>query len=139
MADNIETNPGTGGAVVPEVVPTRAGGGGGKAFRVTHDRQASPYKDARDTAAELLSALTIEPSKEAEPAPIAAEKIKPIESANRRDATPEILADIQASNAAQSAMAQAMRGVEAQLRAALIAQDMDEDEAIALVLILAEA
>lgn len=36
-------------------------------------------------------------------------------------------------------MAQALRGVEAQLRAAIAAQDMDEDEAIALVLILAEA
>lgn len=127
---------GAGAAVTPEPIPLKAGGGGGKAFRVTNDRQASPYKDARDTAAELLSALTIEPSKEAD-APEVVEAPKPVKA--RRDATPEILADIQASNAAQSAMAQAMRGVEAQLRAALIAQDMDEDEAIALVLILAEA
>jgi hypothetical protein len=36
-------------------------------------------------------------------------------------------------------MAEALRGVEVQLRAAIAAQNMDEDEAIALVLILAEA
>ena len=36
-------------------------------------------------------------------------------------------------------MADALRGVEAQLRAAIAAQEMDEDEAIALILIFAEA
>ena len=135
----------------PEPIPTRAGGGGGKAFRVKSNRQASPYRDTVETAAELaaratiesvdaaLSAATLEaadsdivgdippPSEARKPASRKAER-----SQGRRD----IFSD---TEAAQTVMAQALRGVEAQLRAAIAAQDIDEDEAIALVLILAEA
>lgn len=58
--------------------------------------------------------------------------------AERRDNTPDILADISAQAAAASVMGDAIRAVESQLRAAIEAKEMDEDEAVALILILAE-
>lgn len=136
------------GPATPEPIPTRAGGGGGKAFRVKSNRQASLYRDTRSTAAELaeratlesvdaaLSAATLEAAGSVDiPPPSEARKPAPRKADRLRD----ILADTAAARVAQGAMAQAIRGVEAQLRAAIAAQNMDEDEAIALVLILAEA
>lgn len=125
----------------PEVVTTRAGGGG-PAFRPLSRRHASPYRDTVETAAELVSRATLEagssdisadippPSEARKPAPRKAE---------RPDRLRDILADTEAAAAAQGIMADALRGVEAQLRAAIAAQEMDEDEAIALILIFAEA
>lgn len=125
----------------PEVVTTRAGGGG-PAFRPLSRRHASPYRDTVETAAELVSRATLE----AERSDISADIPPPSEArkpaprkAERPDRLRDILADTEAANAAQTVMAQALRGVEAQLRAAIAAQEMDEDEAIALILIFAEA
>lgn len=129
---------GAGGATVdpPEVIPTRAGGGGGTAFRPKSKRHASPYKDTRETAGELQTRVTLE-AEESESVEAVPEAPKP--APKRPDRLREVLADTEAAAAAQGIMADAMRGVEAQLRAAIAAQEMDEDEAIALVLILAEA
>jgi hypothetical protein len=136
---------GAGGATVdpPEVIPTRAGGGGGKAFRPKSNRHASPYRDLRETADELLSRDTLELSESADisadiPAPAEAQKPAP-RKAQRADRSPDILADIAAQAAAASVMGDAIRAVESQLRAAIEAKEMDEDEAVALILILAEA
>lgn len=123
----------------PEPIPTRAGGGGGKAFRVKSNRQASPYRDTAETAAELTARVTLE-AEESETVEAAPEAPKPEPKRPQRpDRLREVLADTEAAAAAQGIMADALRGVEAQLRAAIAAQEMDEDEAIALVLILAEA
>lgn len=124
----------------PEVVTTRAGGG--PAFRPLSRRHASPYRDTVETAAELVSRATLE----AERSDISADIPPPSEArkpaprkAERPDRLRDILADTEAAAAAQGIMADALRGVEAQLRAAIAAQEMDEDEAIALILIFAEA
>lgn len=124
------------GAGGEAVQPTKAGGGGGKAFRVKDKRQASPYQDTRETAAELAASVTLEAeeSETVEAFPKPAPK-----RTQRPDRLREVLADTEAAQVAQGIMADALRGVEAQLRAAIAAQEMDEDEAIALVLILAEA
>lgn len=129
---------GAGGATVdpPEVIPTRAGGGGGPAFRPKSKRHASPYKDTQETAGELQTRVTLD-VEESETVEAVPEAPKP--SPKRPDRLREVLADTEAAAAAQGIMADALRGVEAQLRAAIAAQEMDEDEAIALVLILAEA
>ena len=129
---------GAGGATVdpPEVIPTRAGGGGGTAFRPKSKRHASPYKDTQETAGELQTRVTLE-ADESETVEAVPEAPKP--APKRPDRLREVLADTEAAAAAQGIMADALRGVEAQLRAAIAAQEMDEDEAIALVLILAEA
>lgn len=132
---------GAGGATVepPEVVPTRAGGGGGPAFRPKSKRHASPYRDTQETAGELQTRVTLE-AEESETVEAAPEAPKPAPKRPQRpDRLREVLADTEAAQAAQGIMADALRGVEAQLRAAIAAQEMDEDEAIALVLILAEA
>ena len=135
---------GAGGATVepPEVTPTRAGGGGGPAFRPLSKRHASPYRDTAETAAELETRVTLD----AEESDVSADIPPPSEprksaprKAERPDRLRDIIADTEAASAAQGIMADALRGVEAQLRAAIAAQEMDEDEAIALVLILAEA
>lgn len=129
---------GAGGATVdpPEVIPTRAGGGGGPAFRPKSKRHASPHKDTQETAGELQTRVTLD-VEESETVEAVPEAPKP--SPKRPDRLREVLADTEAAAAAQGIMADALRGVESQLRAAIAAQDMDEDEAIALVLILAEA
>ena len=129
---------GAGGATVdpPEVIPARAGGGGGPAFRPKSKRHASPYRDTAETAAELTARVTLE-ADESEAVEAAPEAPKP--APKRPERLREVLADTEAAAAAQGIMADALRGVEAQLRAAIAAQEMDEDEAIALVLILAEA
>ena len=129
---------GAGGATVepPEVIPTRAGGGGGTAFRPKSKRHASPYKDTQETAGELQTRVTLD-VEESETVEAVPEAPKP--APKRPDRLREVLADTEAAAAAQGIMADALRGVEAQLRAAIAAQEIDEDEAIALVLILAEA
>lgn len=132
---------GAGGATVdpPEVTPTRAGGGGGPAFRPKSKRHASPYRDTAETAAELTARVTLE-AEESETVEAVPEAPKPAPKRPQRpDRLREVLADTEAAAAAQGIMADALRGVEAQLRAAIAAQEMDEEEAIALVLILAEA
>jgi hypothetical protein len=132
---------GAGGATVdpPEPEVSAKFGGGGKAFRPKTKRHASPYRDLQETAAELLSRDTLEASEVADiPAPAEAAKPAP-RKAERRDNTPDILADIAAQAVTQSVMGDAIRAVESQLRAAIEAREMDEDEAIALILILAEA
>ena len=132
---------GAGGATVdpPEVIPARAGGGGGPAFRPKSKRHASPYRDTAETAAELTARVTLE-AEESETVEAVPEAPKPAPKRPQRpDRLREVLADTEAAAAAQGIMADALRGVEAQLRAAIAAQEMDEDEAIALVLILAEA
>lgn len=182
MADNITTNPGTGGAVLatddiggvqyprtklvigadgvndgdvsaanpmPVQAPALATLAG--AVRAEDSplskRHASPYRDILETAAELASRDTLDLSESRPsvsdisadiPAPVEARKPAP-RQAERPDRLRDILADIRAQESAQGALAESMRGVESQLRAAIAAQDMDEDEAIALVLILAEA
>ncbi len=128
---------GAGGATVdpPEVIPTRAGGGGGPAFRPKSKRHASPYKDTQETAGELQTRVTLD-VEESETVEAVPEAPKP--SPKRPDRLREVLADTEAAAAAQGIMADALRGVEAQLRAAIEAKEMDEDEAVALILILAE-
>ena len=129
-----------------EVVPVKFGGGG-PAFRPKSKRHASPYRDTQETAAELQSratlgtvdaegsAATLEAASSDIPPPSEARKSAP----RRPDRLREIIADTEAAAAAQGIMADALRGVEAELRAAIAAQEMDEDEAVALILILAEA
>jgi hypothetical protein len=136
---------GAGGATVepPQPEATAKVGGGGKAFRPKSNRHASPYRDLRETADELLSRDTLEQSESADisadiPAPVEAQKPAP-RKAQRADRSPDILADIAAQAAAASVMGDAIRAVESQLRAAIEAKEMDEDEAVALILILAEA
>lgn len=136
---------GAGGATVdpPEPEVSAKFGGGGKAFRPKSSRHASPYRDLRETAAELAERDTLEASAVADisadiPPPAEAAKPAP-RKAEGRDNTPDILADITAQAAAASVMGDAIRAVESQLRAAIEAREMDEDEAIALILILAEA
>jgi len=136
---------GAGGAAVdpPEPEVSAKFGGGGKAFRPKTKRHASPYRDLRETADELLSRDTLELSESSDipadiPAPVEAQKPAP-RKAERRDNTPDILADIAAQAVTQSVMGDAIRAVESQLRAAIEAKEMDEDEAVALILILAEA
>lgn len=133
---------GAGAEVAPPPVSVRAGGGGGPAFRPLSKRHASPYRDTVETAAELVTRVTLE----AESSDISADIPPPSEAsktaprkAERPDRLRDIIADTEAAAAAQGIMAEALRGVEVQLRAAIAAQNMDEDEAIALVLILAEA
>lgn len=121
----------------PAVTPTKAGGGG-KAFRVKDRRQASPYRDTREAAAELQTRASVVAESSDISAPAEAPKPEPIK-AETREKKPDILADISAQAAASSVMAQALAGVEAQLRKAIEQQEMDEDEAVALILILAEA
>lgn len=123
----------------PEPEAPAKTGGGGPAFRPKSKRHASPYRDLRETADELLSRDTLELSEVADiSAP--SEAAKPASrKAERADKTPDILADISAQAAAASVMGDAIRAVEGQLRAAIEAKEMDEEEAIALILILAEA
>lgn len=124
-----------------EVVPVKFGGSG-PAFRPKSKRHASPYADTRETAAELETRATLDAKESdisADIPPLSEPRKSAPRKAERPDRLRDILADTEAAAAAQGIMADALRGVEAELRAAIAAQEMDEDEAIALVLILAEA